>query len=100
MNLVRILSEAAEDIEQARAFYKHIESGIGDYFTGSIIADLERLVLFHGIHPRHFGYYRALTDHFPFGIYYREADNQTEVLAIPDLRRDPAWIRAEIFKRK
>jgi len=58
------------------------------------------LALYHGIHFRHFGCYRMLAHRFPFGIYYRETENETQVIAVLDLRRDPNWIRAELGKRK
>ena len=37
---------------------------------------------------------------FPFGIYYRDTEAATEVIAILDLRRDPFWIRRELRKRE
>jgi hypothetical protein len=40
-----VLAEAAEDIEQARDFYDIQEPGVGDYFTDSILADIESVVL-------------------------------------------------------
>jgi hypothetical protein len=37
--------------------------------------------------------------HFPFGIYYREHGDETLVVAILDLRRDPRWIRKQLRQR-
>jgi plasmid stabilization system protein ParE len=96
MRTVVVLAEAAEDIEQARDFYDSLEPGIGDYCADSLLADLESLVLYHGIHARQFGLYRMLAHRFPFGIYYRETKSETQVLAVLDLRRDPNWIRDEL----
>ena len=42
---------------------------------------------------------RMLSERFPFGIYYREADDAIEVLAILDLRRDPDFIRGQVTER-
>ncbi len=36
---------------------------------------------------------------FPFVIYYLIDDEQISVCAIRDMRRDPAWIRAELEVR-
>lgn len=69
MRSVIVLAEAAEDIEQARDFYDAQELGVGDYFTDSILADIESLALYHGIHQRCFGLHRMLAHRFPFGIY-------------------------------
>ena len=65
-----ILEDAAQDLEAGRRFYESRQSGIGDYFVESILSDLESLVLYAGIHRKHFGFYRVLSRRFPFGIYY------------------------------
>lgn len=99
MRRVVILTEAAEDIEQARGFYDLQEYGIGDYCADSLVADIESLALYHGIHFRHFGFYRLLANRFPFGIYYRETKAETQVFAVLDLRREPNWLRQELTHR-
>lgn len=90
-----VLAEAGGDIEQAGDFYDELEPGIGDYCADSLVADIESLTLHHGIHSRHFGFYLMLADRFPFGVYYRETETETQVFAVLDLRRDPNWIRKE-----
>jgi len=55
---------------------------------------------FHGIHSKHFGFYRMLADRFPFGIYYLKKEREIQVFAVLDLRRNPLWIRKELSKRK
>jgi len=99
MKRVVVLEEAAEDIEHARNFYEVQERGIGYYCADSLVATIERLGLFHGIHSRQFGFHRLLADRFPFGIYYLETETEIQVFAVLDLRRDPLWIRAELSKR-
>jgi hypothetical protein len=87
MRTVVVLAEAAEDIEQAREFYAAQEPGIGDYCADSLVADIESLALYRGIHSRH------------FGIYYRETKTETQIIAVLDLRRDPNWVRKELSWR-
>lgn len=99
MRQVIVLEEAAEDIEDGRDFYDLQEVGVGEYFADSIVADIECLGLLHGIHSKHFGFYRMLSGRFPFGIYYREMPEATEVFAVLDLRKNPAWIREELKNR-
>ena len=99
MRRVVVLVEAAEDIEKARDFYDEQQPGIGDYCADSLVADIESLALYHGIHSRQFGFYRLLANRFPFGIYYRETEKETQVVAVLDLRRDPNWIRKELSWR-
>lgn len=99
MKQVVVLADAAEDIEAARDFYGVQEIGVGDYFVDSLLADIESLAEFRGIHPRHFEFHRMLASRFPFGIYYRESGSETQVFVILDLRRNPTWIRKELRKR-
>jgi len=96
---VVILGDAAEDIEAARDFYDTQEPGVGEFCVDSLLADVERLGLFSGIHPVHFEFHRMLASRFPFGIYYREQGDETQVFAVLDLRRNPNWIRKELKKR-
>lgn len=99
MRKIVVLEEADEDIEQGRKFYDLQEIGVGDYFEDTILSDIESFGLFHGIHSKHFGFHRLLSERFPFGIYYRETPAANEVLAILDLRRDPAWNRKNLKGR-
>jgi hypothetical protein len=65
---VVVLSEAAADIEAGRDFYESQEVGVGEYFVDSLLADIESMGFFHGIHPVHHGLQRILAARFPFGI--------------------------------
>lgn len=98
--IVVVLEDAAADLEAGRRFYESCESGVGNYFAESLLSDLESLVLYAGIHLRHFGFHRMLSKRFPFAIYYEVEGDTARVYAILDMRRDPAWIRAELLKRK
>jgi|SRR5438105_13560110 len=97
---VVILEDAAEDLELGRRFYESCEAGVGDYFTESILSDLDSLVLFAGIHPIHLRFHRMLSRRFPFGIYYEVEGDAAFVYAILDLRREPRWIRRQLRKRR
>jgi hypothetical protein len=91
--------EAAADLEEGRDFYERQQQGIGDYFVDSLLSDIQSLGFFHGIHPLHRGFHRMLSVRFPFGIYYRERETETQVFGVLDLRRDPNWIRQELGLR-
>ena len=99
MKQVTVLSDAAEDIEAARGFYEAQEVGIGEYCVDSLLTDIESLGLFSGIHPLRFEFHRMLASRFPFGIYYREHGEETQVFAVLDLRRNPNWVRKELKQR-
>jgi hypothetical protein len=99
MTRVVVLAEAAEDLEAAQLFYDAREPGVGDYCVTSLLADIESLALHHGIHSQHFGCFRMLASRFPFGIYYLDAQDETRVVAVLDLRRNPSWIRRQVTQR-
>ncbi len=99
MNQVVVLADAVEDIEAARDFYEAQEAGVGEYCVDSLLTDIEALGSFSGIHPVYLEFHRMLASRFPFGIYYREHGNETQVFAVLDLRRNPNWIRKELSKR-
>ena len=100
MRRVVLLAEAAEDLEQARRFYEERGVGVGDNCISSLLADISSLTLFHGIHHRQFGCFRLLASRFPLGIYYVDAEQETRVVAVLDLRRNPTWIRRQVSGRQ
>jgi len=96
---VVVLQDAAADMEAGREFYESCEAGVGEYFIDSLLSDLDSLVLYAGIHRRHFGLYRMLSRRFPFGIYYDIVSDTVCIYAILDMRCDPLWLRAELGRR-
>jgi plasmid stabilization system protein ParE len=93
---IQILDEAEKDLQDGREFYDRQEPGVGDYFAAALAADIDSLILFAGIHPMRFGFHRALSKRFPFGVYYLAEDAVIRIYAVLDLRRDPAWIRRRL----
>lgn len=100
MKPVALMLEALEDIAAARKFYDAIESRVGDYFINSIFADIEGLELFHGAHSKQFGLHKMNAKRFPYGIFYRETETETQVVAVIDLRRRPSTIRKMLKNRR
>ncbi len=96
---VVVLAEVAGDLNEGRAFYDQQGSGIGDYFWGSLVSDVESLKIYAGIHPRRHGVYRMLAKRFPYAIYYELADDIAYVVAVLPMRRSPAWIRKQLRDR-
>ena len=47
---VIISDESIADLDAGKAFYNSREMGVGDYFIDCLIADLEGLSFFAGIH--------------------------------------------------
>jgi hypothetical protein len=97
---VTLLEFAEQDIEDGFAFYEFRRSGLGDYFFDSVSADLDSLMLYAGIHRRVHGFHRLLTHTFPFAVYYEVIGEEARVWAILDCRRNPAWIKRTLSKRR
>lgn len=87
---VLIARSAETDLLEGYAFYERQQAGIGDYFLDSLIADIDALNLFAGIHPKPDGYlHRTLAKRFPFAIYYDVQGNVATVVAVLDCRQNP-----------
>lgn len=96
---IRILQSAFDDLDAGADFYERCEPGVGGYFVSCLLADIDSLVLYAGIHRVIHGYHRALSKRFPFAIYYRIEDNCVVVHAVLDCRRDPRWIARQLRRR-
>jgi len=93
---LEILAEAEQDLLDGARFYEKQREGVGGYFLECLLADIESLHQFAGVHASEFGYYRMLARRFPFAVYYRIMDDRIRVFAVLDLRRNPAWIRGRL----
>ena len=69
--------------------------GLATIFS-CLIADIDSLAYYGGIHEIVHGYHRALSKRFPFCIYYSLVGDNVLVVAILDARRDPLWIRQRL----
>jgi len=96
---VLILKEAVLDLEYGKFFYDQKEIGVGDYFWDSLVADIESLIIYAGIHNKRYDFYRMFAKRFPYAIYYYIKNKVAYVVAILPMRRDPAWIRKKLLER-
>lgn len=90
---VTISSDAEADIAEGYWFYEQQTPGLGSYFRTCIMADIDSLTFFGGVHQTEYGYCRMLAKRFPFTIYYECTDNVVTIVAVLDARRNPSWIR-------
>ena len=97
---VRILESAFDDLAEGADFYDRCEPGIGRYFLDSLLADIDLLPLYAGIHRIIRGYHRALSKRFPYAIYYKIEDECLMVHGVLDCRRRPAWIARQLRRRE
>jgi hypothetical protein len=94
-----ILREVADDLNDGKTFYDQGETGVGDYFWDSLLADIESLVIYAGIHCRAHGLFRMLARRFPYGIYYEIAAEIVYVVAVLPMRRSPEWVKRRLEGR-
>lgn len=94
--IVEISSDAEEDLIDGYWFYERQSSNLGDYFRSCLIADIESLAYYGGIHTIEFGFHQALSKRFPFCIYYTVNKDTVTVMAVLDARRNPLWIRQRL----
>lgn len=97
---VVVLEEVTDDMNDGKSFYDSQERGVGDYFFDSLLADMESLFVYGGVHRRVFGLFRMLAKRFPYAIYYEFADDIAYVVAVLPMRRDPTWIRKKLMERR
>lgn len=93
------LDEVAADLNDGKSFYDGMSPGLGDYFWDSLMADIESLYLYAGIHNKKLGYHRMISKRFPYSIYYEVKGDVARVIAVLPMRRDPAWIEKKIKSR-
>lgn len=48
--IIKLLDEAHNDIGRAMLFYENQKDNLGEYFLDSIMADIESLNIYYGIH--------------------------------------------------
>ena len=91
-----ILPSAREDLADGFRFYEAQEGGLGSYFLESLFSDIDSVKLYAGVHRKVFGFHRALSQRFPYAIYYSVESNTAFIRAVLDCRRNPASIRERL----
>lgn len=87
---IRLLTSAYNDLLKGRSFYENQAEHLGEYFLDTLFSDIDSLVLYGGIHPKYFGYYRKLSSRFPYAVYYKvDNDGDVVVWRVLDCRQDP-----------
>ncbi|RLD62525.1 MAG: type II toxin-antitoxin system RelE/ParE family toxin [Bacteroidetes bacterium] len=96
---VVVLDDVSEDIDNGILFYRANGDWLGDYFSNSIISEIESLRIYAGIHSKYYGFYRMFAKRFPYAIYYDLFKEIAIVVAVLNMRRDPKWIREKLGSR-
>jgi len=96
---VEISGDAFDDLGDGFWFYESQETGLGDYFSSCLRADIDRLKISGGIHRCVYrDYRRLLSNVFPYAVFYTFEKDTATVWAVIDCRRDLDWIRRHLDK--
>ena len=89
---IKVLRSARRTIADGIRFYEHQEAGLGAYFLSSIMSDLRSLKVFGGVHQIYEGtpFHRMVCKRFPYSVYYLKENDEIQIYAVLDDRRDPA----------
>lgn len=91
-----LLKEVIDDLNDGKHFYDQKARGVGDYFWDSIIADIESLFIYAGIHPRIFNLHRMLSKRFPYSVYYEVDSDIAKVIAVLPMRQNPKTLKKQL----
>ena len=87
---LRVRPEAAQDLEDAAAWYEEQSGGLGQEFLDEVRRTLERVAEHPELYPSiHRNTRRALTHRFPFGVFFHLKDDSIVVVAVLHGSREP-----------
>ena len=93
---IRILPAAEHDLELGADFYESQREGLGRYFNDCLMADIESLRIYAGVHGKVHDLFRCLSKCFPFAIFYDISPDMVDIYAVLDCRQDPRKIKARL----
>jgi plasmid stabilization system protein ParE len=93
---IRILPSAYNDLMAGFRFYESQSVGLGNYFSESLLAEIDSLYHYRGIHGKHHGFFRLLARRFPYAVYYTIETTHVLVWRILDMRSNPDQIRRKL----
>jgi plasmid stabilization system protein ParE len=96
-----VLTRSAEqDLARGLRFYQDQQPELGTYFLDSLLADLDSLAIWGGVHAILIGNVRRMiARRFPFAIYYIVQSETVTIVAVLDCRRSPALVRRRLKPR-
>jgi len=89
-----------EDLESIVAYYADRDPALPARFRARLKEQTDRLLMFPESGAILFeSYRRVLLRRFPYMVVYLVTGERIAVLALVDVRRDPAWIEATVAGR-
>lgn len=92
---------AIENLDDGFWFYESQNPGLGNYFRSCLIADIESLKLFAGIHPKiGLNLHKTVSKRFPYAIFYTFDGETAAVAAVLDSRQNPIRTQQRLSTRQ
>jgi plasmid stabilization system protein ParE len=86
------LGEAREETGEAARYYEQRSDGLGEQFLLRVRESVQDVTEHPGACPIVWGpVRRKLVRQFPYGVFYREYDDEILVIAVAHLRRRPGY---------
>ena len=87
---VRLRPEAEQDLAAAASWYEERQANLGGEFLDEFLAVLQRISENPTMYPIvHRSTHRAITNRFPFGVYFRIESDEVVILAVMHGSRNP-----------
>jgi len=89
---LRFHPEAQIEMVESAKYYEAEQSGLGKRFLEAIRTSIHKVRLFPSIYQRLDGEVRrCCVERFPFGVVFREEDNEIQIIAVVHFKRDPDY---------
>ena len=99
--VIRVRPEAVSDIDKQASYYEAQDAGLGGRFARAVAMTIDGIAPMPlKLRPRHQDVRLALVGRFPFGVAYVVEEGDIVVLAVLDLRRNPARNTATLVERR
>ena len=94
---VRLLPEAARDIEAAAVWYENAQDGLGSAFRDEVLVALRRIGDGPARYRIAFGdYRRMILGRFPYVVYFRETSDAVLIYAVYHQSCDPKTLKKQL----
>ncbi len=90
MKRLRFHPEAQMEMVESAKYYEAEQAGLGKRFLEAIRTSTQKVRLFPSIYHRlHGEVRRCCVERFPFGVVFREEDDEIQIIAVVHFKRDP-----------
>lgn len=97
MKNLRFHPDARLEMVESAKFYEATQVGLGKHFLEAVRSSTQKIRLFPSIYQHVDGKARrCCVERFPFGIVFREKDDEIQVIAVVHFKRDPDYWKKRV----